>query len=235
MNDNDILLERIKSGDKSAEESFIKNNMKLVWSLAGRFLNFGYEKEDLYQIGAIGLINAVHKFDLSFGVKFSTYAVPVILGEIKRFLRDDGMIKISRTLKENSLKGKRIAEALRGSLGREPTIEEISKESGIKVEDLIEAFEALQPVETITPTDRDGNECELNICEEQDSEEKIMNKVLVENMLERITSKEKQILILRYFKGKTQSQTAEVIGVSQVQISRIEKAVLKKIKNEYSV
>jgi len=234
MNENSVLLERVKKGDKKAEEKLVENNMKLVWSIAGRFSGYGYETDDLSQIGAIGLIKAIEKFDFSFGVKFSTYAVPVIMGEIKRFLRDDGIIKISRSLKESAIKGKKCAEALRYKLGREPTIEEISKESGIKSEILLEAFDASLPVDTITPVDSDGKEIEFNLPPQNDSEENLINKILVKEMLDKLSKRDRQVLILRYFKGKTQEQTAKIIGVSQVHVSRIEKSAIALLKSEFS-
>lgn len=234
MNENSLLLERVKHGDREAEEQLVRDNMKLVWSIAGRFTGRGCEADDLSQIGAIGLIKAIHKFDMSYGVKFSTYAVPVIAGEIKRFLRDDGMIKISRTLKEHALHGKKCAEFLRIRLGREPTVEEISKESGIDSDALLEAFDATCPVDTLTPTDNDGKETELAVPSHVNGEEEIINRILVEDMLQSLEPREKQILILRYFKGKTQAETAAIIGVSQVQISRIEKSSIQKLKAKYS-
>lgn len=234
MNDNITLLERVKKGDKEAEEQLVLSNMNLIGSIAKRFSNCGCENDDIMQIGAIGLIKAIHKFDLSYGVKFSTYAVPVIMGEIKRFLRDDGMVKVSRSLKENAQKGKKCRELLRLRLGREPTISEISAECQISEDDLLEAFDAVTPVETITRTDKDGNETELFVSYKEDNEEKILNHIFVEDMLNSLENREKQIIVLRYFKGKTQTETAKIIGVSQVQISRIEKSVVNRLRCEYS-
>ena len=233
MNENSLLLERVKKGDKEAEEELVENNMRLVHSIAGRFSNCGYEIDDLSQVGAIGLIKAIHKFDLLYGVKFSTYAVPVILGEIKRFLRDDGIIKVSRNLKESAFRGKKCAHILRVKLGREPTIAEISEESGIEEEVLIEAFDAASPVEAISYVDTDGKQTEIPVASKKDGEDEIINRVLVEDMLNSLDTREKQIIILRYFKGKTQSEIAKIIGVSQVQISRIEKASIEKLRQIY--
>ena len=233
MTENSLLLERVKNGDKEAEEELVENNMRLVHSIAGRFSNCGYEIDDLSQIGAIGLIKAIHKFDTSYGVKFSTYAVPVIMGEIKRFLRDDGIVKVSRSLKESAFRGRKCAQNLRIKLGREPTIAEISKESGIGEEVLVEAFDALTPVEAISYVGGDGKEAELPIASKKNGEEEIINRVLVEDMLNSLDTREKQIIILRYFKGKTQSEIAKIIGVSQVQISRIEKASIEKLRRIY--
>ncbi len=232
MTDNAILLERAKQGDKKACNELAVNNMKLVRSIAARFTGRGYDREELSQIGAIGLIKAIEKFDTSYGVKFSTYAVPVIMGEIKRFLRDDGMIKISRSIKETAIKGKKYAEKLRVSLGREPTIAEISSESGIDEESLAEAFDANLPIGSIVVSDDDGNERELGAA--PSDEETILNKILVSDMLESLEKRERQIMILRYYRGKTQSETAKIIGVSQVQISRLEKAVIKKLRENFS-
>lgn len=233
MIDNSLLLENLKNGDKSAEEELVINNMNLVRSIAGRFSGRGCDADDLLQIGSIGLLKAIKKFDAGFGVKFSTYAVPVIAGEIKRFLRDDGIIKISRSLKESAAKGKKCAQLLRNRLGREPTIEEISIESGIASEELVEAFDAVIPPETITPQNRDGKEEEIKITTGTDEENKLIDRLLVEDMLKRLSDRERKVIVLRYFRGKTQSEIAEIIGVSQVQISRIEKASVEKLRREF--
>ncbi len=234
MNENSLLLEKACRGDRKAEEELVVNNMGLVRSIAGRFSHSGCDTDDLAQIGAMGLIKAIHKFDLSYGVKFSTYAVPVIMGEIKRFLRDDGMIKVSRSIKENALKGKRCAERLRTKLGREPTFAELSKECGIDEEMLIEAFDAAAPIDTITPEDKDGAQTELPVADGRNSEDDIVDKIFIRDMLESLNTRERKIIVLRYFKGKTQSETAKIIGVSQVQISRIEKAVLSELRERFS-
>lgn len=234
MQDHYALLERIQQGDKLAEKTIIEENMGLVWSVVKRFTGRGYEPDDLSQVGAIGLIKAVKKFDPSFQVQFSTYAVPMIIGEIKRFIRDDGPLKISRSLKEKAIKGWRIEEFLRRKLGREPSIHEIAVESGIEVEDLLEAFDAAAPPESIYESvyDNGGNNIQLlDRLTEGNCEDSIINRVLVDTILKDLKPRERQILILRYFKGKTQSEIAKVIGVSQVQISRIEKNTLEKIRS----
>ena len=235
MNENSLLLEKMKSGDKNAEEELVIGNMRLVKSIAGRFVGRGCDIEDLIQIGAIGLIKAIHKFDTSFNVQFSTYAVPVIAGEIKKFLRDDGIIKVSRILKENAMRAKKCREILCSKLGREPTIDEISKESGIEAEQIMEAFDAVLPVESITVSDSDGNENEISVKSEEKQEETIVDKIFIEDMLKSLDARERQILVLRYFKGKTQAEVAKIIGVSQVQISRIEKSSVEKLKKTYSL
>jgi RNA polymerase sporulation-specific sigma factor len=233
MTDNAALLERVRNGDKHAENMMVEQNMGLVYSIVKRFSGRGYETEDLTQIGAIGLIKAVKKFNSEYGVQFSTYAVPMIAGEIKRFLRDDGAIKISRTLKENAMKGWRAEEALRRRINREPTINEISEECGISPETLLESFEAATPPESIYESIHSGGDKEIRVVDTisgEYTEEKIINKILLDSAMENLKAREKQILILRYFKGKTQSEIAKLIGVSQVQISRIEKKAIEKIR-----
>ena len=235
MRDNTALIERVREGDKQAENRMVEENMGLVYSIARRFLNRGYDAEDLTQIGAIGLIKAVKKFNPEFNVQFSTYAVPMITGEIKRFLRDDGAVKISRTLKENAMKGWRCEELLRRKLNRQPTINEISKESGIDAESLIEAFEAATPPESIYESVYDNGDKEIRLLATitgEEIEDGVINKVMIDDILSRLTEREKEIILLRYFRGKTQSEIAKIIGVSQVQISRIEKKAIERIRGE---
>ena len=235
MRDNTALIERVREGDKQAENRMVEENMGLVYSIARRFLNRGYDAEDLTQIGAIGLIKAVKKFNPEFNVQFSTYAVPMITGEIKRFLRDDGAVKISRTLKENAMKGWRCEELLRRKLNRQPTINEISKESGIDAESLIEAFEAATPPESIYESVYDNGDKEIRLLDTitgEEIEDGVITKVMIDDILSRLTEREKEIILLRYFRGKTQSEIAKIIGVSQVQISRIEKKAIERIRGE---
>ena len=235
MRDNTALIERVREGDKQAENRMVEENMGLVYSIARRFLNRGYDAEDLTQIGAIGLIKAVKKFNPEFNVQFSTYAVPMITGEIKRFLRDDGAVKISRTLKENAMKGWRCEELLRRKLNRQPTINEISKESGIDAESLIEAFEAATPPESSYESVYDNGDKEIRLLDTltgEEIEDGVINKVMIDDILSRLTEREKEIILLRYFRGKTQSEIAKIIGVSQVQISRIEKKAIERIRGE---
>lgn len=228
MNSNSLLLKKLKNGDKSVEDELVEKNMGLVISAAKRFANRGYDFEELTQVGSIGLIKAIKRFDSSFDVQFSTYAVPMIMGEIRRFLRDDGIIKVSRSLKETAIKGWKAEEILRRELKREPTITEISECCGIPTENLIEAFDAVTLPESIYyENDESGNSEKLKV---SDCESDIINKVLISGLLDKLEKREKQIIVLRYFKEKTQSQIAEIIGVSQVQISRIEKNVLEKLR-----
>lgn len=236
MRDNAALIERARRGDKAARDEMVEENMGLVHSVAKRFAGRGCEKEDLVQIGAIGLIKAINKFDLSFNVKFSTYAVPMIMGEIRRYLRDDGMIKVSRGLKETAMKGRRAGEQLQKRLGREPSICEISAECGIPADILVEAFDAAAPPDSIYESvySRGGREINLiDTIADEECEENIINKVVVNELLSSLGPRERKIILLRYFKGRTQAETAEAIGVSQVQISRIEKKVIENMRKRY--
>lgn len=235
MNKNNALLERVHNGDKEAKDILIEENMGLVYSVANRYCGRGCEKEDLIQIGSIGLLKAVDKFDFSFGVQFSTYAVPMIMGEIKRFLRDDGALKVSRSLKEAALKGYRSREVLQKKLNREPTINEISKDCDIEEEILTQAFEAVTPPHSIYESVKSDNReiALLDTIKGVDEEEKITDRVMISNILNSLKPRERQILLLRYFKNKTQAEVAKVVGVSQVQISRIEKRVIEQIRKNW--
>lgn len=230
MIDNEIILEQSASGKN--EELLVGNNMGLVVGIAKRFINRGYELEDLVQIGVVGLIKAIRKFDCSLGVKFSTYAVPLIVGEIKRFIRDDGIIKVSRTHKTNAMKAVYAQQKLAQSLNRAPTISEIANECGLDVGEVIEAMEATALPDSINKamSDDDSREFEEKIASDNE-EEKIIDRVLIKDSLNILSARERTVITLRYFSQKTQSSISDIIGVSQVQISRIEKAALKKMKN----
>ena len=192
--------------------------------------------EDLFQIGSIGLIKAIDKFDTSFQVRFSTYAVPMISGEIKRFLRDDGMVKVSRTIKENGWKLHRASEKLLYEMGREPTIDELSQETGIMKEDIVMALEANTEIESIYKSvyQGDGNEIFLvdKLPEKCDENEKLINSLALKQIMEELTEQERIIIELRYFQEKTQTEVAKTLSVSQVQISRIEKRILLKMREK---
>ena len=233
MIDNAELLKRRGEGDESCRTLLVENNMGLVYSIVNKFQNRGYERDDLVQIGAIGLIKAVKKFDFSFNVQFSTYAVPMILGEIKRFLRDDGAIKVSRSIKETAMKGKKCEELLSKKLGRKPTISEISDELGIDSELLIEAFEAVVPPESLqsSASDADDGLNLMGLIASEDEENEIVDRLFIKESLKSLSERERQIIILRYFKGKTQTEIAKTVGVSQVQVSRIEKKALLNLRN----
>lgn len=233
MNGNTALIKRVQNGDAEAQDKLVENNMGLVYSIVKRYSGRGYDTEDLVQIGAIGLIKAIKKFDTKFNVCFSTYAVPVIAGEIKRFLRDDGAVKISRTLKETAIKGRRAEEELRRVLNRDPTIGEIAEKCGVDADTLTEAFDAAAPPASIYDSIYENGENEIRLLDTMagdESEEKIINKVMAENILTSLKPRERQVIVLRYYKGKTQSEIARIIGVSQVQVSRIEKRILENLR-----
>ena len=194
------------------------------------------EREDLFQIGSIGLLKAIDKFDLTYNVKFSTYAVPLISGEIKRFLRDDGMIKVSRSLKEIAYKSVQARERLISSLGREPTIEELSEEVGVEREELVQAMEAGCEIESIyRPVhQKEGSEIRLldKLEEKEKREDKILDLIVLKELLETLDEEEKQLIFLRYFADRTQSDVGKIMGISQVQVSRSEKRIIEKLRKK---
>lgn len=230
----DLIVEA-QSGDKEAREKLIIDNMALVWSIVKRFSNRGYEAQDLFQIGSIGLIKAIDKFDVNFDVKFSTYAVPMISGEIKRFLRDDGMIKMSRSIKENGWKVRKAMDSLGFSLGRDATIEEIAREAELTVEEVVLALEANVEVESLHKTIYSGDGSEITLEDKlpagQDENEKILNHMLMEQLMAALEEDERELIILRYYEDKTQTEVAKKLGVSQVQVSRLEKKILRRMRS----
>lgn len=230
------LIHRAKEGDKEAQEKLVENNLGLVWSIVKKFHNRGYEADDLFQIGCIGLIKAIKKFDDNYDVRFSTYAVPMIMGEIKRFIRDDGIIKVSRSLKETANKARIVKEMLTKKLGREPTVHELADKLKIEVEDLIMALEANHAPESLYSTLHEGDNSPIllidRIDEGTDEESEVINKIALKQVLDTLKPREKQIIILRYFKEKTQTQIAKMLGISQVQVSRIEKKILSQMKKK---
>lgn len=230
------LLKLAKEGDRDAKDSLIKENLGLVWAVARRYQGRGYELEDLFQIGCIGLIKCIDKFDLSYDVKLSTYAVPMISGEIKRFLRDDGMIKVSRTLKETAYKVYRTREELVHQTGMEPKLEDISKRLCIDMEEIVASLEANVEVESLHKIiyQKDGNAICLadKIANDRDENEDAINHIMIEKMMEDLSLEERKIIHMRYFENKTQCEIAQEIGVSQVQISRMEKKILLKMRKE---
>lgn len=236
MDRNLGLLKAYRSGDSKARDKLCQENMGLVWNIVKRFSTSGVDSEDLAQTGTIGLLKAIDNFDVSFDVKFSTYAVPMIIGEIRRFLRDDGLIKVSRALKSQAYLGYRAREELSVELGREPTLSEISKRCGISTMELATAFEATTAPDSINREmyDDSGNEV-IDSLKSTEDEEKIINKIAVKNIMDKLTDRERQILILRYFRGKTQAEIAPIVGVSQVQVSRIEKKVFERIRQEQTI
>ena len=231
------LIKQAQAGDHTARELLISENMGLIWSIVKRFTNRGYEAEDLFQIGAIGLLKCIDKFDHSFDVRFSTYAVPMIMGEIKRFIRDDGMIKVSRPLKELASKAKITRETWTKKNGREPTITELASAIETTVEELVVALEAGCEVESLYSTihQGDGNPIYLidKLDQNQNHETNMVDLIALRQMIDTLKPKERQIIIMRYFKDKTQSEVAKMVGISQVQVSRIEKKVLKSMREMF--
>ena len=234
MNHTKELIERAHGGDKEAREKLIVENMGLIWSIVRRFAGRGYEQEDLFQIGSIGLIKAVDKFDTSYDVQFSTYAVPMIAGEIKRFLRDDGMIKVSRSMKEIAYKAYLAREQLERKLKREPALSEIAAEIGVTSEELAQAIYASAEIESLHEVIYQGDGSDISLMDklpqQGDPCEELMNHMLLEEMLAKLDKKERQLIYMRYYQDKTQTEIAKVMGVSQVQVSRLEKKILKKMK-----
>ncbi len=230
------LLELAHDGDKAARDTMVKENMGLIWSIVRRFNNRGYELEDLFQIGSIGLMKAIDKFDTSFEVKFSTYAVPMITGEIKRFLRDDGLIKVSRSIKENGAKIKQARERLQAERGRDITLQELSDETGMERAEIVMALEANGEVESIYKTyaPENGKETCLadRLPQEKDSHEVLINHMLLEQLLKELKQEERQLIQMRYFEECTQMQVAEKLGISQVQVSRMEKKILLSMRKK---
>ncbi len=231
------LIKRTKEGDKDAQAFLVEKNIGLVWSIVKRFQNRGYETEDIFQIGCIGLIKAINKFNQSFDVKFSTYAVPMIIGEIKRFIRDDGIIKVSRSLKEISNKARVTKEIMSKELGREPSINEMSIRLNIPAEELVMAMEAGCSPESLYSTVGEGDSSPMLLIdringEANNNEVELIDKLALRQILDTLGPREKQIIILRYFKEKTQFQIAKLLGISQVQVSRIEKKILQEIRKK---
>lgn len=228
------LIQKSHEGDKVAREQLVEENVGLIWCVVKRFYGRGLENEDLFQIGSIGLLKAIDKFDLSYDVKFSTYAVPMISGEIKRFLRDDGMIKVSRTLKELSYKIFQTREKLLDLLGREPTIEELAEKMQIDKEEIVEALEAGSEVESIYKPihQKEGNEIRLmdKLEEKEHREEKILDHMLLQQLLGTLEKEERTLIYMRYFQDKTQSQVGKELGISQVQVSRMEKKIMENLR-----
>ena len=230
MSRTEELIALAQGGDKTASEALVTENAGLIWSVARRFLGRGVEVDDLYQLGCLGFIKAVDGFDLQFGTQFSTYAVPKIAGEIRRFLRDDGTIKVSRTIKEQAATIKSMRSQLSVAFGREPTIGEIAKQTGFTPEEIALAENATAATESIhRQVTEDGFSLE-NVLTDTQSEEKMVEKISLRQAIARLPEKEGLVIKLRYFHGLTQERTAKVLQVSQVQVSRIEKKALANLR-----
>ncbi len=228
-------IRRAHQGDKEARDTLVHNNMGLVWSIVRRFANRGYEMEDLFQIGSIGLLKAIDNFDTSYDVKFSTYAVPLITGEIKRFLRDDGMLKVSRSMKENAWKISRAAEKWQNTYGRDATLAELSDETGIPAEDIVLSLSASTEVDSLyrPVPGAEGKEITLQeqIRDEKNEMEREVNHIFLEQLLHTLDGKERSLIYMRYFQERTQADVAKVFGTTQVQVSRMEKKLLAKMRS----
>ncbi len=237
LKDSEIkdLIKRSQAGDNSARDLIVQKNMRLVWSVVQRFLNRGYEPDDLFQIGSIGLLKSVDKFDLSYDVKFSTYAVPMIIGEIQRFIRDDGTVKVSRSLKEMGNKIRRARDDLSKTKGRVPTIHEIAEYLNISPEEVTLAQEATRSPASIHETvyENDGDPITLlDQLVDQSTDGKWFEKIALREAIDHLDEREQLIVYLRYYKDQTQSEVAERLGISQVQVSRLEKKILVEIRNQ---
>ena len=255
MEELSVLIERSQAGERKAREVLIEKNLGLVHHIVRRFAGRGHDLEDLFQIGTIGLIKAIDKFDLDLGVKFSTYAVPMITGEIKRFLRDDGMVKVSRTIKENGLKVKLARQKLQALKGREPTLEDIVEETGLTSEEIVMAMEASIEVESIYSAvyQDDGSEVYLvdkvvrgvngsvglsmtgAVGSEDTEKEELLNHMLLKQLLDSLEPDERELIQMRYFQNKTQVEIAKVLGISQVQVSRMEKKILLRLRERAGI
>lgn len=231
------LINRAHQGDKLARDKILIENTGLIWSIVRRFLNRGHEGEDLFQIGCIGMLKAIDRFDTEFDVAFSTYAVPMIAGEIRRFIRDDGIVKISRKIKENQMKIMYQREIYINEKKQEPTIEELEKVCDLTKEEIVMAMDASRNVESIDKEmySKDSAYTLMDLAEDDTNiEETVLNKIMVQQLMDMLESKERKIINLRYFKNKTQSQVAKEMGMTQVQVSRLEKKILNSMRNEKS-
>lgn len=235
-----MLFEQAQKGEKESKELLILKNIGLVHHVIKRYVRRGQDVEDLFQIGTIGLMKAVEKFDTSYGVCFSTYAVPMIAGEIRRFLRDDGMVKVSRGIKENIWKISQVREEINKRCGRDATLQEISSETGIDTEDVIMALDASKEVESIYQTVYQSDGAKIYLidqlgtreCERDSDNEKIIDRLLVNELMQKLPEKERQLIYLRFYENKTQTQVATSLGMTQVQVSRLEKKILLSMRNQ---
>lgn len=229
------MIPLIKNGDVKIREKFIQGNLRLVLSVIKRFNNRGENPDDLFQVGCVGLIKALDNFDTAHGVRFSTYAVPMIIGEIRRYLRDNNSIRVSRSLRDIAYKALQIRERLSNTNNHDPTVEEIAKEMEVSKESVVFALDAIQtPVSLFDPIYNDGGDAIYildQIKDERDTDEKWLKEIVLKEAMKNLGNREKTILFMRFYKGKTQMEVAKEIGISQAQVSRLEKAALKRMKN----
>ncbi len=233
--EKEVLLRKVKEGDKKAREQYIYGNLRLVLSLVQRFSSSNENVDDLFQIGCIGLMKAIDNFDINLGVRFSTYAVPMILGEIRRFLRDNNAIRVSRSLRDIAYKAIYARELLRKEHSSEPTIEEVAKSIGIPVEDVVNALDAIQtPVSLFEPVYSEGGDTLYimdQVSDQKDQEECWVEELALQDALKRLPEREHSIIDMRFYQGKTQMEVAKEIHISQAQVSRLEKAAIKSMKS----
>ncbi len=228
------LLKQARNGDNTAREELINGNLKLVLSVIQRFTNRGEPLDDLFQVGCIGLIKAIDNFDTEIGVRFSTYAVPMIIGEVRRYLRDNNSVRVSRSMRDTAYRAIQVREALSNKLDRDPTIEEIAAELNIKKESIVIALEAIvEPISLFEPVYSDGGEAiyVMDQIGDKNTADSWMDEILLRDSIRGLSDREKRILNLRFMLGKTQTEVAKEVGISQAQVSRLEKGALKKIKS----
>lgn len=229
-----LLLDEIKKGNMKARETFINGNLKLVLSVIQRFTNRGENMDDLFQVGCIGLIKAIDNFDTSHDVKFSTYAVPMIIGEVRRYLRDNNVIRVSRSMRDTAYKALSAKEKLMSELSREPNVDDIAKELGIPKEEVVMAMDAIvDPVSLFDPVYTDGGDSIYvmdQVSDRQNIDDNWLEEISLREAIKRLSDREKRILSLRFFDGKTQMEVASEIGISQAQVSRLEKNAINQIK-----
>ncbi len=242
MYENDMkIIERAQNGSKDDMTKLVEDNNGLIWSIVRRFSGRGFEIDDLYQIGCIGFIKSIQRFDTSFEVRLSTYAVPYILGEIKRYIRDDGPIKVSRSIKELNVKILELQKEYYNKYGKEITLEEISKELRTSKEEITMALDSTRPVDSIEEAQYRDNKTDktVSILEQlstgKDEQTEITNKIAVKNLISELGEKEKEIIMLRYYKQKTQMQVSKILGITQVQVSRIERKILDDMKRKLTI
>lgn len=230
MSERITLIQQAQSGDRTASEKLITENTGLIWSIARRYFGRGVEPDDLFQLGCVGFLKAVEGFDTAYGTQFSTYAVPKIAGEIRRFLRDDGAIKVSRSIKERAAAIKKARERLTGELGREPSVSELSQALDLSAEEIASAETATSAAESIQrQTGEEGFSLEDVLCTDG-MEEKLLEHMTLQEALKHLGEKERMVIQLRYYHSLTQQRVSEIIGVSQVQVSRIEKKALQQLR-----
>ncbi len=227
----EALLAAAQNGDREACQELVVNNNGLIWSIARRYFGRGVDPDDLYQLGCLGFLKAVEGFDLEYGTQFSTYAVPKIAGEIRRFLRDDGSVKVSRSLKERALMLRNLRQRLSAQLSREPTLSELSEASGLEAEEIAAAEAATGATESIQRRSGEDGVALEDLLTSGEMEEDLVEKIALREAISHLTEREQMVINLRYFHGLTQDKTAKILGVSQVQISRIEKRALEALRN----